>query len=456
MFSCLESANLQKKLTKIGLFHRWVRVELNPLNDDSITELLPNQLLQLKEITLCWDLDPNVKQCGCSAVDDWHWIWFHASEFLLFCSFSYSRDLLTCNHLQQSPDDVTRWWRTVFDYEDQIAKKKRKTDNKESSRKWWRTLVVLAEKERCAEQQQAICAGGCLFHCGEKQETNWSCRQLGAPPSRRSPFHHPEAALHCSSSRKPQVEVQQQQQEQPVWPFPITFSKLSQFLQVGIPYPPLFLLLLFLLLNFVLQLLLSPLQAFWRISLSEEIYKTQIPKCNSHNSTHNTLCNQNFCNKQVDNVSETKIEKSFLCNKQNVCVCVRVCACPLQQNRIKFFFSATTPKIKLKNHTIMVVGVFFLFTSRSFSNLRTHQSLDDDQRPKFLAMIAESAPPGLALGFEDQGGNLSRSSWILCERRHLWWWDLSTRIRGAGDCWVFIRGSIDFWSIKQFLWREIG
>lgn len=33
-------------------------------------------------------------------------------------------------------------------------------------------LVVLSEKERCAEQQQAICAGGCLFHCGEKQETN--------------------------------------------------------------------------------------------------------------------------------------------------------------------------------------------------------------------------------------------------------------------------------------------
>jgi hypothetical protein len=53
MFSCLESANLQKKLTKIGLFHRWVCVELNPLNDDGITELLPNQLLQLEEITLC-------------------------------------------------------------------------------------------------------------------------------------------------------------------------------------------------------------------------------------------------------------------------------------------------------------------------------------------------------------------------------------------------------------------
>jgi len=32
--------------------------------------------------------------------------------------------------------------------------------------------VVLSEKERCAEQQQAICAGGCLFDCGEKQETN--------------------------------------------------------------------------------------------------------------------------------------------------------------------------------------------------------------------------------------------------------------------------------------------
>ncbi len=123
MFSCLESANLQKKLTKIGLFHRWVLVELNPLNDDGITELLCNQLLQLEEFTLCWDLDPDVEQCGCCAVDDWHWIWFHASEFLLFCSFSYSQDPLTCNHLQQSPDDITRWWRTVLDYEDQIAKK---------------------------------------------------------------------------------------------------------------------------------------------------------------------------------------------------------------------------------------------------------------------------------------------------------------------------------------------
>jgi hypothetical protein len=48
----------------------------------------------------------------------------------------------------------------------------------------------------------------------------------------------------------------------------------------------------------------------------------------------------------VDNVSETKIEKSCLCNKQNVRVCARVCACPLQQNRIKKSFSATTPKIK--------------------------------------------------------------------------------------------------------------
>jgi hypothetical protein len=44
------------------------------------------------------------------------------------------------------------------------------------------------------------------------------------------------------------------------------------------------------------------------------------------------------------------------------------------------------------------------------SNLRTHQALDDNQRPRFLAMIAESAPLGLALGFEDQGRNLFRSS----------------------------------------------
>jgi len=58
----------------------------------------------------------------------------------------------------------------------------------------------------------------------------------------------------------------------------------------------------------------------------------------------------------------------------------------------------------------MVFGVFFLFTSRSLSNLRTHQALYDDQRPKFIAMIAESAPLGLALGFEDQGRNLFRSS----------------------------------------------
>ncbi len=103
--------------------------------------------------------------------------------------------------------------KTVFDYEDQIEKN-RKTDNKESSRKWWRTSV--SSEERC-EQQQAICAGECLFHSGEQQETNWSCWwQLGPPPPQRSPFHHPAAALHYSSSRTPQVE---QQQEQPVWPF---------------------------------------------------------------------------------------------------------------------------------------------------------------------------------------------------------------------------------------------
>ncbi len=106
-------------------------------------------------------------------------------------------------------------------------------------------------------------------------------------------------------------------------------------------------------------------------------------------------------------------QRSLFSPTNKMRVRVRVCACPLQQNRIKKSFSATTLKTKLKNHTIMVVGVFFLFTSRSLSSLQTHQALDDDQRPKFLAMIAESAPLGLALGFEDQGRNLFRSSWIL-------------------------------------------
>jgi hypothetical protein len=103
-------------------------------------------------------------------------------------------------------------------------------------------------------------------------------------------------------------------------------------------------------------------------------------------------------------------QRSLFSATNKMCVPVRVRARPLQQNRIKKSFSATTPKTKLKNHTIIVVGVFILFRSRSLSNLRTLQALDDDQRPKFLAMIAESAPLGLALGLEDQGRNLFRSS----------------------------------------------
>jgi len=84
----------------------------------------------------------------------------------------------------------------------------------------------VSSEERC-EQQQAICAGECLFHSGEKQETNWSCWwQLGAPPPQRSPFHHPAAALHCSSSRTPQVE---RQQEQPVWPFQLPAPSFPNF-----------------------------------------------------------------------------------------------------------------------------------------------------------------------------------------------------------------------------------
>ncbi len=59
----MESVNLQKKLTKIGLFDRYILVELNPLRDeDGITDL-PNELLV--EETLCCHLDLHVKQCGC-------------------------------------------------------------------------------------------------------------------------------------------------------------------------------------------------------------------------------------------------------------------------------------------------------------------------------------------------------------------------------------------------------
>jgi hypothetical protein len=59
----VESVNLQKKLTKIGLFDRYILVELNPLSDDDGIADLPNQLLL--EETLCCNLDPYVKQCGC-------------------------------------------------------------------------------------------------------------------------------------------------------------------------------------------------------------------------------------------------------------------------------------------------------------------------------------------------------------------------------------------------------
>jgi hypothetical protein len=54
---------MQKKLTKIGLFDRYILVELNPLSDDDGITDLPNKLLL--EETLCCNLDLHVKQCGC-------------------------------------------------------------------------------------------------------------------------------------------------------------------------------------------------------------------------------------------------------------------------------------------------------------------------------------------------------------------------------------------------------
>jgi hypothetical protein len=63
----------------------------------------------------------------------------------------------------------------------------------------------------------------------------------------------------------PQVEEEQQQQGQPVWPFLTTCSKLSQG---RIPYPPLFLLLL----SFFFSILFGN---------SEEIFFLQLQFCST-------------------------------------------------------------------------------------------------------------------------------------------------------------------------------
>jgi len=118
----------------------------------------------------------------------------------------------------------------------------------------------------------------------------------------------------------PQVEEEQQQQEQPVWPFPTTCSKLSQG---RIPYPPLFLLLL----SFFFSILFGNSEEIVFLQLQfcsttllqtflKKSDKTQLPKCNSHTThTHSlSLSLESKFLQQKMYVSETKTEKICLYN----------------------------------------------------------------------------------------------------------------------------------------------
>jgi hypothetical protein len=73
------------------------------------------------------------------------------------------------------------------------------------------------------------------------------------------------------------------------------------------------------------------------------IYKTQnaIPT-----TVHTTLFAIKISATDKWIMSLKQKQRSFFSATNKMCVCGRVCACPLQQNRIKKSFSATTPKIK--------------------------------------------------------------------------------------------------------------